>query len=116
MARHAVVDLAQIYDTPPLLTQPERLPPEDFASLVKTLQNAGVPLSQGTEFQSKLTELRRLYEPYVNALAGYLLVSLPAWCRHGDPPDNWQTSAWERRSSGAAHRRLFDGAEDDHEG
>ncbi len=36
--------------------------------------------------------------PYANALAEYLLVTLPPWLPAGDAFDNWQTSAWERMS------------------
>src|SRR5207302_185022 len=44
----------------------------------------------------QLAELRRLYEPYVAALARHLAVTLPPWVRQGERPDNWQTSAWEK--------------------
>src|SRR5439155_22445947 len=44
----------------------------------------------------QLAELRRMYEPYVAALARHLAVTLPPWVRQGKRPDNWQTSAWER--------------------
>ena len=44
----------------------------------------------------RLVELRRMYEPYVAALARYLAVTPPPWVRQGKRPDNWQTSAWER--------------------
>jgi hypothetical protein len=116
MARHAAVDLAQIHNTPPLAPVHDRLGTEDLERARRTLQAAGIPLPTQAEFEVKLTELRRLYEPYVNALAHYLAVPLPAWQRHGDPPDNWQTSAWERRATGRTARGIFDTLEDDHEG
>jgi hypothetical protein len=115
MGRHAAVDLAQILDSPPQPPTPDRLPPEDFATMMTELRVAGISLASEEEFERKLAKLRALYEPYVNALAGHLLVTLPGWLRQGDPPDNWQTSAWERRASGLARNAIFDGIVDDHD-
>jgi ABC-type multidrug transport system fused ATPase/permease subunit len=115
MARHAVVDLAQVLNSPPLPPDPDRLPPEDFERMMTELRAAGIPLAAQDECERKLTKLRRLYEPYVNALAGHLIITLPGWLRQGDPPDNWQTSAWERRASGLARSGVFDAIEDDHD-
>ncbi len=47
-----------------------------------------------------LTELRGLYEPFVNALASYFVFALPPFQPAAAPVDNWQTSAWMRRSPG----------------
>jgi hypothetical protein len=44
-----------------------------------------------------------MYEPYVNSLAGYLLVQLPSWFRERETKDNWQTSAWERQLPSDEH-------------
>ena len=63
----------------------------------------------------KLAEVRLLYESYVFALAHQLVLTLPAWQRHDNPPDNWQTSAWERRNAKMARGTLFDLADDEHE-
>jgi hypothetical protein len=37
-----------------------------------------------------------LYEPYVNAIAEYLVVPVPDWFPVENAKDNWQTSAWEK--------------------
>jgi len=96
MARHAAVDLAQVFSTPPAAAPAERLPDEDLARLRVRLADGGMRLRDG-EMTERLTELRRMYEPYVAALAAYLAVPLPPWVRRGERPDNWQTSAWDRR-------------------
>lgn len=101
MARHAVVDLSQILATPPIAPVPDRLPPGEVFRLRQTLAGYGIFLQDGDQAAAKLAELRRLYEPYVNALADYLLLDLPPWFPLRGVPDNWQTSAWER-----AARRL----------
>jgi hypothetical protein len=49
----------------------------------------------GTATEQRLSELRRMYEPYVQALSNYLLISLPPWFRIGEAPDSWQISDWQ---------------------
>ena len=96
MARHAVVDLAQVFNTPP--REPaQRLPDAEFSRLQARLVEAGFTwrAAGGATGASQLAELRRMYEPYVAALARHLAVTLPAWVRQAERPDNWQTSAWE---------------------
>jgi hypothetical protein len=56
-------------------------------------------LREGPEADQKLTMLRAKYEPYVNALAEYLLVALPPWLPETDASDDWQTSVWEHASA-----------------
>jgi hypothetical protein len=114
MARHAVVDLAQIFNTPPRAPEPDRLPPANLARLRETLAAAGVLLRDGSGADRKLAELRRMYEPYVNALADYLCVILPAWTLAAGTIDNWQTSAWERISTGMAASPLSEVHSDEH--
>ncbi len=94
MARHAVVDLAQVYSTPPRRPQ-ERLTTAQLARLRDRLAGGGLTLKARPDLEERLTELRRMYEPYVEALSGYLALPLPPWVRDSDRPDNWQTSAWD---------------------
>ena len=100
MARHAVVDLAQIFNTPPRAPVPDRLSPVDLARLRAMLAEAGVNLRDGVAADERLAELRRMYEPYVNALSVYLLMTIPAWIPSEATYDSWQTSAWGRISKG----------------
>jgi hypothetical protein len=102
MARHALVDLAQSFNTPPVAPEPERLPPFELVRLRKSLAAAGLTLSEGEEAERKLTELRRMYEPYVNALGDYMFMRLPHWIPPDAVIDNWQTSAWERNPNAFA--------------
>lgn len=115
MARHAVVDLAQIFYTPPVTPDPDRLPPADLSRLRMSLAASGIPLRDGASADQKLLELRRMYEPYVYALAQYLFMPLPAWIlqKDKDAVDNWQTSAWERRSAGATTSTVAIGIRDE---
>jgi hypothetical protein len=100
MARHAAVDLALVFETPPLPPEPDRLPAEGLAKLRATLRAAGLAVREGPAVAQALAELRALYEPYVNALAALFLYALPPVQPERSPVDNWQTSAWAQRSPG----------------
>lgn len=98
MARHAVVDLAQIFRTAPAAPQAcaTRLFPGDLERLREILEHNGASLKDGEDAELKLAELRLMYEPYVSALSAYLLMPLPPWILGSDAIDNWKTSAWGR--------------------
>jgi Ion channel len=96
IARHAVVDLAQVYSTPPRRLPHDRLPADHFDDLVRYLGTAGLRLNQPETAAHQLAELRHLYEPYVHSLSLYLCLPLPPWTPRSARADNWQTSAWER--------------------
>jgi hypothetical protein len=100
MARHAAVDLALVFKTPPLPPNPDRLPPDRQAELWESLQEAGLTLKEGEAVKARLTELRGTYEPFVNALAHHFQFTLPPILPDKPPVDNWQTSAWMRRIPG----------------
>jgi hypothetical protein len=95
IARHAVVDLAQVFNTPPITTGGNRLPPAEFARLRDVLAASGILLNEELATEQKLAELRETYEPFVSALAQFLLVSLPPWITPESNLDDWQTSAWD---------------------
>jgi hypothetical protein len=100
MARHAVVDLAQVFNTPPRACLPDRLPADDLIRLRHALAASGIKLHDETGSGERLSELRRLYEPYVKALSDFLFISLPPFSPATEVSDNWQTSAWERTRQG----------------
>lgn len=103
IARHAVVDISQIFNTSPRMTDTaERLSAEDLERLRASLAADRVPLRDGAEAAQKLAQLRRMYEPYISALAEHLSMPLPPWIHAKDAVDNWQTSAWERNPQNLA--------------
>ncbi len=95
MARHAVVDLAQVFHTPPR-ADAQRLTGAELARLQARLAEGKMRWRDAAGAARRLAHLRRMYEPYVAALAGHLAVTLPPWVRQVDRADNWETSAWER--------------------
>lgn len=96
MARHAVVDLAQVLGRPPIDSRADRLPAADLARLRAGLAAAGVIVDASTGADDKLAEMRQMYEPFITALSEYLLMPLPAWRVAGTPRENWRTSAWSQ--------------------
>jgi hypothetical protein len=98
MARHAVVDLALIYKTPPISPELDRLPEGQLQRLRELLREAGVLLHEGPAVDAKLADLRGMYEAFVNALSQRFLFALPAFVPETDIADNWQRSAWMKRA------------------
>jgi hypothetical protein len=92
MARHAVVDLAQVLRTGIEPEAPDRLPPGAETALRARLEVAGVRLGPKTE--AHLGAFRRMYEPYVAALSHRLRMPVDVLVPDGEPQDAWQTSAW----------------------
>jgi Ion channel len=95
MARHAVVDISQIFNTSPLEHDGRRLNSDSLGELRETLSRSGVDLRSEPDNESTLTELRSMYEPYTEVLSQYLMMPLPGWLPKPRATDNWQTSAWE---------------------
>jgi hypothetical protein len=98
MARHAVVDLALVFYTQPLDNEPDRLPAGQLERLREDLRQAGLDLRTGVGVDDKLADLRRMYEPFVNALARHFLFPLPPIVPEETPADNWQRSRWLPRA------------------
>jgi hypothetical protein len=96
IARHAVVDLAQVFATPPKPLPYERLTSEELRHMREVLAQHGLKLRQGQEADRDLAKLREMYEPYVHALASYLDHALPPWIPKKGTKDNWQTTAWAK--------------------
>ena len=123
IARHAAVDLAQVFHTyvpsPRLVAsgasdgmgamvdamnaRDGRLPPAEHARLRDLLAAVGIAsgaktgeggTTDGVEGRmAALGELRSLYEPYIEGLAEFLLMELPPWVPAPGALDDWQTTA-----------------------
>jgi len=97
IARHAVVDLAQVVNARYDPNATERLTSEDLAQIRIQLAQKGLRLRDSQDAEQKLSQLRMQYEPYSIAMAKNLYISLPPWIRR-DPTikDNWQAGPWDR--------------------
>jgi hypothetical protein len=98
ISRHAVVDLAQVMHVPPEPPRNNRMPAPALVELGRLLSACGAAARAGGACEGRLTQLRGMYEPYVNGLADRLLMPLPPWSPT-ESVDNWRTSAWERISA-----------------
>ena len=95
MARHALVDISQVFNTSPLKHDGLRLTDGELVQLRSQLSSQGVVLSNDPGDAQTLNDLRALYEPYTQVLSQYLMMPLPGWQPKARASDNWQTSAWE---------------------
>ncbi|HEX6552647.1 MAG TPA: potassium channel family protein [Ktedonobacteraceae bacterium] len=104
IARHAAVDLAQVYGIPPLNPKQNRLSSPDFAQMRAALSEVGLRLRNEADAEQRLREIRRMYEPFINALADHLLLNLPPWIIASRTVDDWQTSAWDHLAAWSPER------------
>jgi len=93
MARHAMVDISQIFGQKPKKEIANRLPPEKLQELKETLAADGVTVCNSPMLEKRLTELRAMYEPYVASLSEFLLMELPDWMPRTGAKDSWKTAA-----------------------
>jgi hypothetical protein len=96
MARHAVVDLAQIVNARYEPNTPDRLPPAEYERLRKALAERGVKVRADDYAGEKLARLRGMYEPYAQAIARNLFIDVPPWIHPESKRDNWQAGPWDR--------------------
>jgi hypothetical protein len=99
IARHAVVDLAEVLRVPASPPVKDRLPPEEVAQVRDLLVECRASNKCGDAGDMKLAKLREMYEPYLNGLSLRLLMPLPSWGVGATFVENWKRSAWGRISS-----------------
>lgn len=97
MARHACVDLCLVFWLPPIHPPIERLTDSELDKLFVNI-SAKTLLSQ--EQKTRMSELRAVYEPFLQSLADYFCFRLPRFIPDQRSPDNWQTSPWSKRAPG----------------
>jgi hypothetical protein len=112
IARHAAVDLSQVFKTSPRGLPHNRLPAEDLKRICDMLAQHGLKMGNLSEMEERLADLRNMYEQYLFALAEYLSLSLPPWIPAARGKDNWQTTAWGRSAGLVEKEGAAIGAED----
>ena len=88
MARHALVDLAQIFSLAPVPPNPDRLTPERYEKLYNLLCQSGVSVCRDGHSIDRLREMR---------------VPLPPWIADRPHKDNWLAVAKLRAQTEAAN-------------
>lgn len=102
MARHALVDITQIFVHAMPGEREDRLAPGQLRLLRERLATTRGALPDEPEFEVRLAALRLRYEPYAQALAAHLLFELPPWTHAAPRRDNWQGGPWDKALS--SHR------------
>jgi hypothetical protein len=115
MARHAVVDLSQIYSAAPRPADTPRLTEAEDLRLVEALRASGFEVRDDERATAKCTELRAMYEPFLDALARHFVLRLPPIMPEAAVVDNWQTSAWMQRTVGIGRLALQPVFDDGHD-
>lgn len=103
VARHAVVDITQVFQRKPSADVPERFSPEDFKTVCDELRRRGLQLCSEEESWKQLEEMRRLYEPYVATLGRHLRMDLAPWTHPAGIKDNWVATKWQSTGIAAGH-------------
>lgn len=98
ISRHAIVDLSQVLNCPPLTDIKDRLPSGGCEKMIALMEAAAIPHSMEGCSQM-LTELRQMYEPYIASLSERLLMPVSPWISEKVQKDNWKTTAWARISA-----------------
>lgn len=96
MARHAAVDLAQVVNARFNPNEEDRLPADQLDKMRLELAKNGLRLHDDDGASAKLQKMRAMYEPYAQAIARNLLITLPPWIRKETKKDNWQGGPWDR--------------------
>jgi len=103
MARHALVDLSQIFSLTPVSNGSDRLPPARYDQLYGVLCQSGVSVCRDPHSYQRLREMRALYEGYAETLSNYLCMPLPPWIADTPHKDNWLAVAKLRAQTEAAN-------------
>jgi hypothetical protein len=113
ICRHAVVDLSQVFNSPPKLSS-DRLPEADLERLRAMLAPTDFRLLDTPESNAKLEKLRDMYEPYVQSLALWLAINIPPFILPREIADNWKTTAWGRITTSSRSATHADAVQDAH--
>jgi hypothetical protein len=97
IARHAAVDLSQVFAVRPIRGI-DRLPADELAALRRDLVSVGLKPNASPDADAELERLRSSYEPYVAALSKRFLMPLPPWRHAAGVRFNWHTNP--RRDGG----------------
>lgn len=112
MARHAMVDLSQVFSLKPRDGAPDRLTSEQYNEVYGMLCKSGVSMCRDNDSEQRLRDMRRLYEPYAEALSAYFYMPLPPWLPDRSHKDNWLTVSKVRAGAEDANpavKRLVPG-------
>ena len=88
--RHALADIALMLNAKPRRPDPPRLDDQAFSRLWKLAEGSGLELREQADARKRLHDLRKAYEPFAVALAGWLELALPSWVPSREAEANWR--------------------------
>jgi voltage-gated potassium channel Kch len=91
-ARQTVVEMGRVFQVSPFPLDEDRLPSVKYEQLRRDLNEAGLSFADEEEAEQRLAAFRNTYEPFLNGLARYLVLTLPDWLPSPSSLDNWQNS------------------------
>lgn len=109
MARHALMDLSQIFVAHPEMKSPERLSAEDFQKVHARLTSAGFKVCDTEDTERRLKKLRGLYESYAYWMGEYFCMPLPPFLDEGNEASHWRSVSRvraEAENRGGAENRA----------
>ncbi|MFZ0662740.1 MAG: potassium channel family protein [Acidobacteriaceae bacterium] len=99
MARHALVDLSQVFSQKPVKCEEDRLPRDRLELLRQRLGESGIKVCHAANSMERLKEIRMLYESYAEALSRHFRIPLPPWVAEHPRKDNWLSVARVRKAT-----------------
>ncbi|MBV9653063.1 MAG: two pore domain potassium channel family protein [Acetobacteraceae bacterium] len=98
MARQVVVEMARSFQiAPSRYDGGDRLPADSYARMEAAFAEAGVEWDGSPDARASLQALRATYEPLLDGLGRYMLLTLPGWVPEAGAADHW----------GGGHRGLL---------
>ena len=73
---------------------------EQYHEFLHELHDTGLRIDCSDASFARLSELRKMYEPYITALSKYFEFVLPPIIVDEVPVDNWQRSPWQKKLAG----------------
>ena len=112
MARHALVDIGQVFGVQERRAwkqhaEVDRLPSNDFYHLCEALGQNSLRLCGDPAAAKRLNTIRALYEPHALALSDYLRMPLPVWVAPPKVNDQWSVLT-KLRTDAAAAMKVHD--------
>jgi hypothetical protein len=95
MARLAMVELCRVFHLSPIPHSEDRIVHGDFQALDAQLSASGLAWLDPPAAHHKVAEFDATYEPFLQALAKFLIIDLPSMAprsENGNGLDNWQRS------------------------
>lgn len=107
MARHAVVDIGEVFGVKERearrhRVEVDRLPSKDFYHLCEALGHNRLLLCGDPAAAKRLSTIRTLYEPQAYALSEYLRMPLPVWVAPAKDHDQWSVLTALRNDAASA--------------